>query len=102
MFSFGRYFALSSLWILEKFLFGKVRGLNTAARQDSVRTIVDASRANILSIQEIKIFTMTKRVLLSAPGSDFSEFTVVPAVGASGAILVAWRWQIRADISRIG
>jgi hypothetical protein len=35
--------------------------------------------------------SITDRVLLAALGSDFSEFTVVPASGASGAILVAWR-----------
>lgn len=61
-----------------------------AARQDSVHTIVEASRADIVCIQETKISAMTNRVLLSALGSDFPEFFVVPAAGASGGILVAW------------
>ena len=71
----------------EKILIWNVRGLNSAARQDSLRTIVDASRADILCIQETKILAMSNRVLLSALGSDFSEFTAVPAVGASGGSL---------------
>jgi exonuclease III len=78
-----------------KILIWNVRGLNSAARQDSVRTIVDASRADIVCIQETKLSVMTNRVLLSALGSDFSEFFVVPAAGASGGILVAWRRHIR-------
>lgn len=79
----------------EKILIWNVRGLNSAARQDSLRTIVDASRADILCIQETKISAMSNRVLLSALGSDFSEFSAVPAVGASGGVLVAWRRHIR-------
>ena len=74
-----------------KILIWNVRGLNSATRQDSVRTIVDSSQADIVCIQETKIPTMTNRVLLSALGSDFSEYTVVPAAGVSGGILVAWR-----------
>jgi exonuclease III len=70
-----------------KILIWNVRGLNATAQQDSVRTIVDASRADIVCIQETKISTMTNRVLLSALSSDFSEFTIVPTVGASGGYL---------------
>lgn len=54
-----------------------------------MHTIVEASRADIVCIQETKISAMTNRVLLSALGSDFPEFFVVPAAGASGGILVA-------------
>ena len=74
-----------------KIIIWNVRGINSATRQDSVRTIVDSSQADIVCIQETKISTMTNRVLLSALGSDFSEYTVVPAAGVSGGILVAWR-----------
>jgi exonuclease III len=78
----------------EKILIWNVRGLNSVARQDSVRTIADASRADIVCIQETKITAVTTRILLSALGPDFSEFLVVPSVGASWGILVAWRRHI--------
>jgi hypothetical protein len=85
-----------------KILIWNVRGLNSVARQDSVCTLVDASRADIVCIQETKMLAITNRVILSALGSDFSNFSAVPAVGASGGILVACRRHIRVtDISRI-
>jgi exonuclease III len=68
----------------EKIFIWNVRGLNSVARHDSVRTFADTSRADIVCIQETEITTMTTRILLSALGSDFSEFLVVPSVGASG------------------
>ena len=37
---------------------------------------------------------MSRRVVLSALGSDFSEFAAVPSAGASGGILIAWRRHI--------
>jgi exonuclease III len=81
----------------EKFLIWNVRGLNSTARQDSVRTIVDSSRADIVCLQETKISAMSNRVLLSALGSDFTDFIAAPSIGASGGILVAWRRHIKAS-----
>jgi len=74
-----------------KILIWNVRGLNSTARQDSLRTLVEASRSDIVCIQETKISTSARRVILSALGTDFSEFAELPSVGASGGILVAWR-----------
>ena len=77
-----------------KILIWNVRSLNSSARQDSVRTIVDSARPDIVCIQETKMVEVTRRTLLSAFGSDFSEFIEVPSAGASGGILVTWRWHI--------
>lgn len=74
-----------------KILIWNVRGLNSTARQDSVRT----SRADVVCIQETKISATSHRILLSALGSDFSDFVTAPSVGASGGILVAWRRHVK-------
>jgi exonuclease III len=77
-----------------KILIWNVRGLNSSARQDSVRTLLEASRADIIYVQETKIAAISQRVILSALGSDFSDYIDLPAIGASGGILVAWRRHI--------
>ena len=77
-----------------KILIWNMTGLNSSARQDSVRTIVDSARPDIVCIQETKMVEVTRRTLLSAFGSDFSEFIEVPSAGASGGILVTWRRHI--------
>lgn len=64
------------------------------ARQDAVRTLLESSRADIVCIQETKMAAVPRRVLLSALGSEFTEHIELPANGASGGILVAWRRNI--------
>jgi exonuclease III len=78
----------------KKVLFWNVRDLNSSARQDSVRTLVDASRVDIVCIQETKKYVVTRRTILSSLGSEFSNFFERPFVGASGGILVAWRHNL--------
>jgi len=55
---------------------------------------VDSSRSDIVCIQETKITELSRRIILSALGSDFSDFTFAPSIGASGGILIAWRRHI--------
>jgi exonuclease III len=78
-----------------KVLVWNVCGLNSVARQDSLRTFVESSRADIVCIEETKITNMSQRIVLSALGSCFSDFVVVPAVGASGGFLVAWKNHVQ-------
>jgi exonuclease III len=73
------------------FLIWNVRGLNSSGRQDSLHTLVDSSRSDVC-IQETKTAALQHRVLLSALGSEFTGFAALPAVGASGGVLVAW-WR---------
>jgi exonuclease III len=40
-------------------------------------------------VQETKLTEVPRRTLLSMLGSDFSNFLVLPSLGASGGILVA-------------
>jgi exonuclease III len=72
-----------------KILIWNVCGLNLGARQDSVRTLVDASHADVVCLQETKFVVIQQRTLLSALGSGFSEFLELPAMGARGGILIA-------------
>ena len=53
---------------LGKILIWKAQGLISGARQDSLRTFVDACRADIVFIQETKMSEIPRRVLLSAFG----------------------------------
>jgi exonuclease III len=79
-----------------KIMIWNVRGLNSFARQDSVRTLIASSRADIVCLHETKMATVSQRVLLSMLGSDFSRHVELPAVGAGGGILVAWRNSVKA------
>jgi exonuclease III len=74
-----------------KILVWNVRGLNSSARQDSVRTLVSSSRVDIVCLQETKFAAVSQRTLLAMLGSDFLNYIELPSIGASGGILVAWR-----------
>lgn len=71
-----------------------VRGLNSKARQDGVHTLVTSSRVDVVCIQETKMTEISRGTILSTLGSDFTHFVELPAVGASGGILVAWRNEL--------
>jgi len=77
-----------------RILIWNVRGLNSSSRQGSLRSLVDSSRSDIVCVQETKIADISRRIILSSLGADFSDYIVVPSVGASGGILIAWRHHI--------
>ena len=68
-----------------------VCGLNSRARQDSVRTLVSSAKIDIVCLQETKMSVLSRATMLSMLGSDFSHWIDLPAAGAGGGILVAWR-----------
>jgi len=68
-----------------------VRGLNSRARQDSVRTLINSMKVDVVCLQETKMSQISHGSILTSLGSDFSYFVELPSVGASGGILVAWR-----------
>jgi exonuclease III len=72
-----------------KLLFWNVRGLNSLARQDVVRTLIHSLRSDIVCLQETKMAVVSPRVMLSMLGSEFSCFLELPVVSASGGILIA-------------
>jgi exonuclease III len=67
-----------------KILIWNVRGLNSSAHQDVVRTLVQSSRSDIVCLQESKKVVVSPRVMLSMLGSEFSCFLELLVVGASG------------------
>jgi hypothetical protein len=68
-----------------------VRGLNSRARQETVCTLVTSCQADIIYLQETKIAAISRGVLLSMLGSEFTNWVEVPAIGASGGIIIAWQ-----------
>jgi exonuclease III len=85
---------------LNKIIVWNVWGLNSAARKDSVHTLVEATSADIVCIQETKIVAMSQQVILSTLGSSFTDFLELPAVGASGGILIAWKHHVNTTGAR--
>jgi exonuclease III len=70
----------------------ELSGLNSAARQDSVRILVDASKFDVVCLQETKMITIPWQLVLSMLGSEFdNNFICLPSEGASVGILVSWR-----------
>jgi exonuclease III len=86
----------------KKILFWNVRGLNSKARQDSVRTLLDSEQIDIICLQEIKMQVVDRGIILSIQGGvgSFSDYVVLPSIGASGGILIAWKQQVRATGNR--
>ena len=57
--------------------------------------MVDSSKIDVVCLQETKMSTVSRRMVLSMLGSDFdNNFIYLPSDGASGGILVAWRLQL--------
>lgn len=71
-----------------------MRGLNSKARQDVVRNLINSFRANVVCIQETKMPEISVQTVLSSLGSNFVHRLVLPSVGSSGGILVAWTNEI--------
>jgi hypothetical protein len=68
----------------ERVLIWNVRGLNSSARQASVRSLVDSSRIDIVCLQETKMDVISRGTLLSTLGSNFDRHIELPVVGTSG------------------
>jgi exonuclease III len=67
-------------------------GLNSTARQDAVRMLVNAAKVDIVCLQETKMADVSPQLILSMLRSDFDDnFIFLPSVGASGGVLIAWR-----------
>lgn len=72
-----------------------VRGLNSTARQDAVRVLVNSAQADVVCLQETKMESIDRHLILSMLGLDFdNNFICLPSVGASGGILIAWKAKL--------
>jgi exonuclease III len=79
-----------------KIITWNVRGLNSSCNK-TLQTLVDSSKADIVCVQEIKFANLSQSVILSALGTNFSDYVVLPAAGQSGGILMAWRQHVRTN-----
>lgn len=71
-----------------------VRGLNSRARRDNVRTLVNDLRPSIICLQETKLDVIPQSLVFSMLGINFQEFAYLPANGTRGGILIAGRQQV--------
>ena len=68
-----------------------VRGLNARARRYAVRSLINTTGASIVCLQETKMALMCSSAVLDALGSEFDDYTYLPAQGTRGGILLAWK-----------
>ena len=73
------------------FLIWNVRGLNSRARRDNVKTLVLDIKPSLICLQETKMSNIFDFDILSILGAGYSNFVFSPAQGTRGDILVAWR-----------
>jgi exonuclease III len=69
-----------------------IRGLNSGARQESLKQVISIYRPELVCIQETKMEVINSRIVRNAPGSEFEDnYLYLPASGTSGVILLAAR-----------
>jgi hypothetical protein len=67
-----------------------VRGLNSKAKQESVRCILQQHGATIVCLQETKLSSISDRIILNTLGQRFLRHCVsLPATGTRGGVLLA-------------
>jgi exonuclease III len=76
-----------------KFLIWNVRGLNPA-RKDTVCSLVDDARVDVVCLQETKMMNMSRFCVMRTLGLDFCIFFIRASNGASGRILVSWKSHV--------
>jgi len=68
-----------------------VRGLNSRSRRDALRGVVGDANASVVCVQETKLSVISSFMINEMLGAGFSSFSYLPAVGASGGVLIACR-----------
>ena len=66
-----------------------VCGLNTRARRDVVRVLLQDTRASVVCLQETKLSLVDVDVIQCMCGSQFKDFAYLPAADTRGGALVA-------------
>ena len=70
-------------------LIWNVRGLNDRARRNVLSTLVQLHCSSLLCLQETKLAVVSVALATECLGQAF-DFTVLPAVGTAGGVLLAW------------
>jgi exonuclease III len=73
-----------------KFLSWNVRGLNSKAKQEDVRQMVNLFKPDLVCFQETKIDVMTVECMRNILGAAYEDnFVALPAEGTRGGIVLA-------------
>jgi exonuclease III len=67
-----------------------VRGLNDPRKRDAVREFLGTVQAKLVCFQETKMDVIDRFTLMQCLGPAFDGYSVLPAVGTRGGILLAW------------
>jgi exonuclease III len=73
-----------------------VRGINSRARRNVVRDLLGTHGPSLVCLQETKVVNFCNSLAIETLGSAF-DYAVLPSVGASGGVLLAWlrdRWHV--------
>jgi hypothetical protein len=75
-----------------KVLSWNVRGLNSIAKQEDVKQVVNVHKPDLICLQETKMSTISIAMVRSFLDYDYeNNFLFLPSVGASGGIILAAR-----------
>lgn len=69
------------------------RGLNSRARRNALRTVVEQHRASIVCIQESKLENYSVSLNCDVTGFDY-DYAFLPASGVAGGAVTSWRRDI--------
>jgi exonuclease III len=75
---------------LSVILIWNVQDLNQKTRYNYVHDVIISSKTDNVCLQEIKLASVSQRILLSALGSEYDKFIALPAIGSHGVFL-AWK-----------
>jgi exonuclease III len=74
-----------------KILSWNVRGLNSETKWISIRDKIIESKSEIICLQETKREQFDVGYIRNFCPIEFDSFELLPSIGASGGILVAWK-----------
>ena len=73
-----------------KVLVWNVRGLNSPARRNAIRQVVQTVNPAVVCLQETKLELVTVDIVRHFLGNRFENFYYMPADGTRGGIAIAW------------
>ena len=79
-----------------------VRGLNSRAHRDVVREFLQQQRVSVVCLVETKVDVLLSGMATDLMGTTF-DYLCLPAVGASGGIIVGWcrsMWSVSSHATR--
>lgn len=71
-----------------------IRGLNDPKKWAAIHNKIEESQCSIICIQETKREAIDSSYLRNSCPKRLNKFEILPSVGASGGLLIAWNEQI--------